>query len=328
MSPQLEWLLLLVLIALSAFFSGIETGTVSINRFRLDHLVRRRNRKAVYIRHMLDHPDQLLGTTLVGNNIVNTAMPVLATAIAIRSLGPDLGPWVSGFFMMVCILIIGEYLPKAWFQSHPIKRVLPMAGMLRFFNALFRPVTITLAWISRHVIPAPQGDGAARKEWLTREHLEYVLSPESGATPTLPDQKRRVIAGILNLAGKPCRTLMKSRKRLVAIRDTMRLDEILAVMRAQPYDQYPVWSEKSRRFTGILDAREVIRGSDRPNFILGECIRPPQFVDETLAADQLLPRMRLSRQPMLLITRSGGDEVVGFVTMELLLEQIIAPLYE
>lgn len=327
MSIQIEIALLAVLIVLSAFFSGIETGTVSINRFRLDHLVRRRNRKAVFIRKLLDHPDQLLGTTLVGNNIVNTAMPVLATSIAIRIFG-EWGPWVSGVFMSVCILILCEYLPKAWFQSHPIKRVLPLAWVMRFFGMLFRPVTVTLAWISRHVIPAPQGDGAARKEWLTREHLEYVLSPESGATPTLPDQKRRVIAGILNLAGKPCRTLMKPRHRLVSVRDTMRLDEILALMRAQPYDQYPVWSEKSRRFTGILDAREVIRGSSAPNFILGECIRPPQFVDEATAADQLLPRMRLSRQPMLLITRSGGDEVVGFLTMELLLEQIIAPLYE
>lgn len=214
MSIQLELVLLAVLILLSAFFSGIETGTVSINRFRLDHLVRRRNRKAVFIRKLLDHPDQLLGTTLVGNNIVNTAMPVLATSIAIRLFG-EWGPWVSGVFMSVCILILCEYLPKAWFQSHPIKRVLPLAWVMRFFGMLFRPVTITLAWISRHVIPAPQGDGAASKEWLTREHLEYVLSPESGATPTLPDQKRRVIAGILNLAGKPCRALMKPRHRLV-----------------------------------------------------------------------------------------------------------------
>lgn len=327
MSTRGEFLLLVLLVLFSAFFSGIETGAVSINRFRLDHLIRRRNRKAMFIRHLLDHPDQLLGTTLVGNNLVNTAMPVIAASMAIRHFGEYWGPWVSGFFVTVCLLILGEYLPKAWFQSHPIKRVLPLTGLLRFFSVVFRPVTLTLGWISRHVIPAPKGDPSARKEWLTREHLEFVLSPESGATPTLPDQKRRVIAGILSLAGKPSRALMKPRARLVAVRDSMGLEDLLVLMRAQPLDQYPVWSEKNRRFTGILDAREVIRGSARPGFSLAECIRPPQFVDEATAADELLPRMRLSRQPMLLITRSGSDEVVGFVTMELLLEQIIAPLY-
>jgi CBS domain containing-hemolysin-like protein len=180
----------------------------------------------------------------------------------------------------------------------------------------------------RLLIPAG-ADAAAleNKARITRKDILFLLSRESGATPDLGEQRRRMVIGVFALSDKTARDVMIPRERMLRITPDMPMREILELASRSRVKSFPVWSESDQRFTGILKVSDLFEHIDDPDLRLPDLIRPPQYIDSDMPADDLLPRLRMSRQPMLLI-RGDGGQVIGFVTSEVVLEEIVGPLYE
>lgn len=328
MNPLTEFLLLVMFLLGSGFYSGMETGIVSVNRVRLRHLVKRRDKRALKVQHYIEDPDRMLATTLVGTNLCNTAITVAGTSLMVRLTGdPRLGSVAAGVFFTVLILVFGEYLPKAWFQSHPLRRSGRFIGILNVSSRVFQGVAVPLIWGMKRLIPDPPEGEAPARDGITRADIQFLLSRESGATPDLGEQRRRMVLGVFDLSEKRARDVMIPRQNMVLVKQDTSLKEIRELAARLPVKSFPVYSDAEQRFTGILKLSDLFSVADDPAARWQSCLRPPQYVAEDTPADDLLPRLRLTRQPMLLV-RDDQDNVTGFVTTEVVLEEIVGPLEE
>lgn len=329
MSASTEWILFVFFLLASAFYSGIETGIVSINRVRLRHLIKRRDKRALQLDEMIQNPDSMLATSLVGTNLANTAFTVMGTRLIIEVIGSArVGGLVAAVFLTLLILIFGEYLPKAWFQSHPLIRSARFVPLFRFSQFLFHWISVPVIALVRLVIPAPaNAEDAEHRARITRRDIQFLLSRESGATPDLSEQRRRMVVGVFGLSEQNASDIMVPREKMLLIKPHTPMSEILELAAKSKVKSFPVYSDAEKRFTGILKLSDLFEHIDDRDLRVPDLIRPPQYVDEETPADDLIPRMRLTRQPMLLV-RDDQGMVTGFVTTEVVLEEIVGPLYE
>jgi CBS domain containing-hemolysin-like protein len=321
-----ELTLLFVLLLGSGYFSGIETGVVSINRLRFHQLLRKKKPGAATVHRFMKDPDLFFGTTLVGTNLCNVAFSVVAAGYAERHFGPA-GVWWAGLITIVLVLLFGEYLPKAWFQSRPMKRCMRFAPPLRFFARLFHVLIVPLQIFSRWLVPM-RGAEITASAWtpqITREDLLHLLDPESGATPSLTDQERRLIAGVLSLSEATAGALMLPRSRLRILDQSLPVPALLEALRKDPEDRLPMGSP-SGEIVGVLNVLEFLHHADDPGVRVSDYLRQPQFVSDDTPADELIARMRLNRQPLLFVRNRSGD-IMGYVTTQLVLEHIASGLY-
>lgn len=327
-TPAILFWLTLFLLG-SGFYSGIETGIVSVNRVRLRHRLKRKSRRARELQAFIEHPDRMLSTTLIGTNICNTAFTVLGTNLMVRLTGhPGLGNALAAVVLLMLILVFGEYLPKAWFQSHALDRSLRFVDVLRISSWCFHWISTPLTGMLNLLFPAPEGvDPEQARNRISRRDIQFLLSRESGATPDLDEQRRRMVQGVFDLSEKTARDVMLPRAAMRMIRSDTPMSEILELAGRTRAKSFPVYSDSEKRFTGILKLSDLYEHIDDPDLHVPRLLRPPQYVSDDTPADDLIPRLRLSRQPMLLV-RDDQDQVIGFVTTEVVLEEIIGPLYE
>lgn len=314
-------LLLLCLLG-SAFFAGMETGVISINRLRLRHLVRHHVPGAALLEGFLRKPDLLLSTTLVGTNLCHVMAAVFAASLGAHLL-PVGGASAAGAVVTLLILVCCEYLPKSWFAAFPARRALPFAKALRFFSWVFRPV----GWFITHVVAfvLPKAETQARaKPFLTREELIH-LTQEGERTGTLTPEETRMIHSVFELSGKSCGEVMQPRSAMVYVEQTMTVEELLAFARDKSFTRYPVWNRETQSFTGIVNLFEVLADEHPEGKTVQAYLRHPQFVEATVVVDHVMPRMRVTRQPMVLVT-NDRFEVVGLITIEDVLEEIVGRL--
>ncbi len=307
----------------AAFYAGMETGVVSVNRLRLHHLVRRNRKGARIIQKFLDEPDSLLGTTLVGTNICHVAVSVTAASIATSLLGTR-GLWVASPLVTVALLIGGEYLPKAWFRSYPAYRVIPFARILLVSRYVFYPIGMAVTTLARYAVPAPDPDQKKKEPLITREEIMH-LTRESEQAGSFSADERRMIHGVLELTRKPCGSIMVPRDRMITVQADSSTDDLIQLVRDKGFSRLPVLDAAGNQFIGVTHIRDVLTDPGRSRKTARDYVRPPQIVPASLSAEQVLPRMQQSRQPMALVA-DDRDEIVGLVTIEDILEEIVGTL--
>ncbi len=307
----------------SAFYSGMETGVVSVNRLRLHHLVRNKKKGAEIIQSFLDKPDHLLGTTLVGTNICNVAVSVTAASMATVFLGAQ-GFWIASLIVTIALLVGGEYIPKAWFRSYPAYRVIPFARLLQVSGYVFYPVSVAVTTLARYLVPAPDPDERKQTPFITREELKH-LTRESEQAGSFSADERRMIHGVLELTRKPCSLIMVPRYKMVHVGKDTDSDVMIRITRENGFSRLPVIDDEKKQFIGVVHVRDVLIDENRASKTAKDYMRPPQIVSSSASAGQILPGMQQSRQPMALIA-DNRNEIIGLVTIEDVLEEIVGQL--
>lgn len=312
------WVLAICLIG-GAFFAGIETGIVAINRLRLRHLVLRRVRGARLLEKFVQDPDLLLGTTLIGTNLCHVAATVSAAAIGASIAGPR-GVAAAGALLTVVVLVGCEYLPKAWFQSFPARRSLPFAPLLYASAWLFAPFRWVLAMIVNRllgVLPAKPRPPPL----LTREDLLHLAS-EGESSGILTAEETRMIRGVFELSGLACRDIMVPREKMVTVEHDWPAARVVELARQRRLHRFPVWHRERQTFIGVVHVFDIVRDRNRAGQTVERYARPPQLVGAHVLVDHILPRMRVTRQPMVLVT-DERFEVVGLLTLNDVLKEIV-----
>ena len=314
-----EVVLLLFCLGCGAFFAGIETGVISINRLRLQHLVRRQVPGAKTIRHFLTHSDLLLGTTLIGTNLSYVVSAVLAASIGRRLYG-GLGAAAAGAGLVVVVLVFCEYIPKAWFQAAPARRTLPFAGLLRAAANALRPFSFLVNLIIRWALPRRDAKGVEDKMLVTREELLH-LAREGERSGVLTSHESEMIHGVFDLTHKTCATLMTPRDKMASVSVAATPAEILALARVREFNRLPVYDPDQKSFVGVVHVFDVLADDAPAGKTAADYMRPPQLVASYLPVDHLLPRMRVTRLPLFLVT-DDRYEVIGLITLEDVLREV------
>ena len=318
----LATLLILFCLAGAWFFSGIETGLVALNRLRLHHLVRRKVPGADILQRFLQNSDLLLGTTLVGTNVCITMASTLTVSLASESYGAA-GSWAASALLTSVLVVFCEYFPKAWFQGFPSHRSLPFAGVLRLSSLVLAPLSRPLGWIIRKIVPPP-AEPEQGAPLVTRDEIVH-LAGEGKTTGILTPAEHQMIHEVIDLKTKICREIMTPRDRIVFVRQGAPVPELLDLARSREINRFPVFDEEKKVFVGLVHIFDVLADECPDGKRARDYVRPLQFVDENAPVDHILPRMRVTRQHMFLVT-DHRMEVIGLVTLEDVLDEVIGAL--
>lgn len=318
-------LLILLCMVCGAFFSGMETGVISINRMRLRHRVREGSRRAIILESYLGDTDKLLGTTLVGTNLCLVMVSTMTASLSLR-YGNETIRSIAAAVMGMVVLTFCEYLPKSWFHARPLDRCLRFAPLLRFFGRFLYPVGRLLTLATRWTVPGANSGPLRRGLFVSREHLRHIAR-DSEQWGHLTALERGLIDRVLRLQDRTAGKIMTPARDMITVDRTDNLGQFYDKIRKHGLIRMPVRDSTSGEFVGIINLF-YLTGSkveDQRTTRIEQYMRPPLFVPEAMPADDILPVLRRHRQPMALVRDQAG-RVTGLVTTEDVLKQIAGTL--
>ncbi len=313
---------LAVLIVLSAFFSGSETGLMTLNRYRLRHLAGDGHRGAQRALRLLERPDRLIGLILLGNNFVNILASSLSTIIALRLLG-EAGIAIAAGLLTLVILIFSEVAPKTLAALHPERIAFPAAlvygPLLKLLYPLVWVVNMVANGLLRLIGVRPE-DGA--NDSLSREELRTVVL-EAGAM--IPKQHKTMLLNLLSLEEIAVEDIMIPRNEIVGVDLSDDIETIENLLANTHYARLPVYEESIDQVVGILHMRNLLpllRRGELTHDNIRKAVREPYFVPEgTPLTRQLLNFQREQRRTGLVVDEYG--DILGMITLEDILEEIV-----
>lgn len=305
----------------SAFFSGYETGLISINRVRLQHLVERQNRRAAVLASFVNRPDKLLGTTLIGNNIANVLVSVLATSLLASVFGLGYQSELVAVVIVSCVvLIFGEIVPKTLFRRYAHRLCLTFVDVLNVCAWLFAPGVVLLGGAMRWLQRLGSGGPPRSSLSVTREELKH-LAREGEVGGELSGEEREMILGVFDFPFKTVFEVMVPLARTVTVSRDTTVAELLEVSERTGFARFPV--RDGRQIVGVANVYEAlfdphVDGSRTTESLM----RPPQQVLSTERINHVLPRLRASRLPLSVVINPEGQHV-GIVSLEDIVEEIV-----
>jgi Mg2+/Co2+ transporter CorB len=314
--------ILVVLLVLSAFFSGSETGLMAINKYRLRHLANQGHRGARLAQILLRKPDRLIGLILLGNNLVNIMAASIATIIGIRLFGTN-GVWIASLMLTVVILIFSEVAPKTVAAVHPERIAYPAAFVLFPLLKLLSPVVWLINGLANLVLkPFRVHTNVELIEQLNREELRTLVK-EGGQH--IPDDHQRMLVNILDLEQAVVEDVMIPRQDIIGIDLDDDWEEILLQLTQTVYTRMPVYRESIDQVEGLLHIRTVIAKLAHGELTFDDLIRSvrkPYFIPEGTALTQQLLEFQRRERRMGLVVDEYGD-IQGLVTLDDILEEIV-----
>ncbi|MGR8948833.1 MAG: HlyC/CorC family transporter [Gammaproteobacteria bacterium] len=316
-------IILLVLIAASAYFSSSETAMMALNRYRVKHLAENNHPGAKRAHNLLERPDRLIGLILLGNNFVNILAAQIATIIGLRLLGED-SLLITTTVLTVVVLIFAEVLPKTFAALHPEAVAFPSSLILRLMMWVFYPFVRLVNAISNTMLNVFDIDPGKRGEDpLDREELRTVVK-EAGAM--IPTKHKQMLTGILDLEKATVEDIMVPRSEIVAIDLESDWLEILSQLESCRHTRLPCYRNNPDNVIGLLHMRNLTRlvlNKDELNLDdLEALIVEPYFVPtKTNLHTQLINFQRQRQRTAFCVDEYG--EIEGLVTLDDLLEEVV-----
>lgn len=310
--------ILLICLLISATFSGIEAGILSVNRVRLRHQVKLSDKAAVKLDRLLAHPERLLVTVLLVTNFMNVCAVALGTQEFVRRLGP--AGYAIAFVVWLPIYLGVELLPKSLFRRFPYRALAPFAGLLRVADWLLSPLLGAGSAIYNAVFP-DRGHGL-KKIFFAREDFKY-LTRESERTGTLTKTGREMIHNVIDYRAVTARDVMIPLAGVRSIQAGASLDELFVLSRDTHLDWLPVVSDTGR-ITGIVRVFDVLL--DRENCAtVGDCARRIVTVVPDEPAYNVIRKLRAARSRLAVVLDASGA-ALGLVSLDDLLKRLVSPV--
>lgn len=326
---QLSSLILIgICILLSAFFASSESAFLALERVRLAHLVNTNKPGAQRIADMIERPERLLSTILLGQNMVNVAFTALITIVVLNLLGEGregLATVVATLVGTALLLIFGETIPKT-IAVHQSERItFWYARPLKMIETLFWPIVFLLQGITNWTTRLLGVDPRARDSITEGELLTLIDIGE--AEGTFEPSEAELLRDVFRFGDRHVREVMTPRPEIVGVPREATLSEFLEVYDAHSHTRFPVYNGSSEDIIGILSAKDVLRemarngGMDMGD-IVTEVLRDPLFVPETKRTAELFEEMRKDGHQMAIIVDEYGG-LAGLVTLKRLSEEVV-----
>lgn len=319
-----QFILLAVLIGMSAFFSASETALMSLSKIRIRHLMEEKVKGAAVVNRLVENPNKLLGSILVGNNIVNIGASALATSLAIHYVG-SAGVGVATGIMTLLVLIFGEITPKSLATQHSEFISLKIAGIINFFVVLFNPIVFVLLLLTNGLIRLLGGKPAGSQPFITEDELKTIVtvSHEEGV---LEVEEKQMIYNVFEFGDAQVKDVMTPRTDMIALEVGVSYEKIIETFRAEQFSRIPIYQETTDNIIGILYIKDLIfKANENNEFVIQDYMREPHFTFEFKKTTELFQELRLKRIPMAIVLDEYGG-TAGIVTMEDLIEEIVGDI--
>ena len=324
-SDTYQIIILLVLLALSAFFSSNETALMSVNRIRLRSLADEGNKRAAMALDILeDQTPKLLSAILIGNNIVNIAASSLATTLA-YSFGGYMVSIVT-LILTVLILIFGEITPKNYATINSEKLTLRYIPVFKFLMTIMTPVIFIINLFSRGVMRLMRVDPDAATKAMTEEELRTIVdvSHEDGV---IESDEKEMIYNVFDLGDATAKDIMVPRVHVTFADVDSTYDELIDIFREDKFTRLPVYKDSQNNIVGIINMKDLLLYDKDTEFVIDNFLRKPHFTYERKSISDLLVEMKDSTFNIAIVLDEYGD-MAGLITLEDILEEIVGEIHD
>lgn len=315
------FIILTVLIFISAFFSSSETGMMSLNKYRLRHLVQNGHKSAKRVSTLLERPDRLIGLILIGNNLVNILASSIATILAIRLYG-DYGVAVATFGLTIVLLIFAEVTPKTLAAYFPERIAFPASYVLQTLLIPFYPFVWGLNQITNCVLKMFRINIDDQADALTHEELRSVVN-ESGAL--IPRRHRDMLLSVLDLENVTVEDIMVPRNEIAGIDINDDWKSIVKKLTHSTHTRILLYRDTLDDAVGFVHSRDVLKLVSKTKFskeTLLRAVREIYFVPEGTPLNVQLLKFQRNKIRIGLVVDEYGD-LQGLITLEDILEEIV-----
>lgn len=315
--------IMIILVALSAFFSASETAYTSFNRAKMKSLASEGNKRAASALKLAENYDKLLSTILVGNNIVNISLSSLATVFFVECFKEttfaSASAGISTAVITVVVLIFGEISPKSIAKEHAEGFAMGIAWILRFLIVILTPINfIFMLWkkILSKVFKAKNIDTVTEGELLT-------LVDEAHEDGSIDEYNKELIENIFDFDDITAGEIATHRTEMTLLDISDDMSEWDNIIVNSRFSRYPIYGDSVDDIIGILDARSYLRLEDKSrDNVMNTVVSPAYFVPEAVKADVLFKNMREHKESMAIVLDEYGG-LFGTVTMTDLVECIV-----
>jgi len=327
--PFLALGIVILCLALSAFFSGSETALTAASRARMHALEGAGDERAGIINRLLLAKERLIGAMLIGNSIVNIGASAFTTSVLVQFFGAE-GAIYATVVMSILIIIFAEVMPKTMAISTPDRSALLLARPVALAVALFGPLTLAIEAVVRGLL-RPFGFRIGENEAVlsaTEELRGAVdLLHSEGSVET---EARKMFGGLLDLAELEVSDIMVHRTKMRTISADLPPEDIVREVLSSPHTRLPLWSGSPDNIIGVLHAKDLLRaydaaGGKAANLDVREIALDPWFVPDTNSLQEQLKAFLSKKMHFALVVDEYG-EVMGLVTLEDILEEIVGDI--
>ena len=315
-------LTLFILLLVSAFFSGSETGMMSLNRYRLRHQ-RKKSAGARRAAKLLATPDRLIGLILIGNNAVNILAAIIANALAIIYVGEAAAPWVATATLTILVLVFAEVTPKTIAAQYPEWFAFKASHILKPLLTLLWPLVWAINKLTNGLVKLLGFDpNSSRDDGLDTEELRSVVDLSGHK---MSDSHQGMLKGILDLENVTVEDIMIPRNEINGLDIEDESDVLMAKLFKSEYTRMPIYDGDINNIVGIFHIRKanhLARAAQVTHGAIKRFAEEPYFIPASTTLTTQLLNFKTTRNRFAVVVDEYG-EVKGLVTLEDILEEIV-----
>ena len=320
------FIVLIVLLALSAFFSSAETALTTVNRIRIRNLADEGNKNAKIVLKITDDSSKMLTAILIGNNIVNLSAASLTTTLA-YSLGGSLVAIANGI-LTVAILLFGEITPKTMATIHAEKVSLAYAQIIHIFMKIMTPFIFIINGLTNVVLFILRVDPNDHKRAMTENELRTIVnvSHEDGV---IESEEKEMIYNVVDLGDAKAKDVMVPRVHVTFADVNCTYEELIDIFREDKFTRLPIYEDTTDNVIGTINMKDLLLYDygNTKEFHIRDIMREAYFTYEYKNISELLVEMRDSTFNIAIVLDEYG-EMAGLITLEDILEEIVGEIHD
>ena len=322
-SDAIQLVVLVILLALSAFFSSAETALTTVNRLRVRALVDDGDACAIILAKVIDDPGKLLSAILIGNNIVNISASSIATVLATNFFG-SAGAGIATGIMTLLVLIFGEVTPKTMASLKAEKIALSYAKIVYVIMVVFTPLIFILDLLSGGILRLFGIDPDKRDDSVTEEDLRTIVEAghEDGVLET---EEHKMINNVFDFGDHQAKDIMVPRVDMCFLKLDATYEDFMKIYREEKFTRIPVYEETRDNVIGILNVKDLILYDKDQEFHVKDFLREAYYTYEFKNTSELMMEMRKNSISIAIVLDEYGA-TAGLVTLEDLLEEIVGDI--
>lgn len=318
------WLgLVLVLIILAAFFSAAEIGMMSINRYRLRHLVKSGHHAAKMVQKQLNHPEKLLSSVLIGNTLANIFASMAMTFVG-QKLYQETGVAIAEVILTILLLVFAEMTPKTWAALFPEQVSFAVIYFLRFMQVLFTPLSFLTTKMANFLLYCfGVSTDQSAKDKLSYEELRAVVAEVDNGL--VPKEHQSMLVRLLDLEQAQVEDVMIPKGEIVGIDLTLPWVDILDQLKTIVHTRVPVYRHQIDELLGVIHMREIAQLALNDEFNMDELCRlieEPIYIPAATPLNNQILQFRVKKARSGFVVNEYGD-LMGLVTLEDILEEVV-----
>ena len=323
-SDAIQLVVLVILLALSAFFSSAETALTTVNRLRVRALVDDGDERAIVLAKVIDAPGKLLSAILIGNNIVNISASSIATVLATKFFG-SAGAGIATGLMTLLVLIFGEVTPKTMASLKAEKVALSYAKIIYAIMFVFTPLIFILDLLSGGILRLFGVDPNKRDDSVTEEDLRTIVEAghEDGVLET---EEHKMINNVFDFGDHQAKDIMVPRVDMCFLKLDATYEDFIEIYKEEKFTRIPVYEETRDNVIGILNVKDLLLyNPQEQEFHVKDFLREAYYTYEFKNTSELMMEMRKNSISIAIVLDEYGA-TAGLVTLEDLLEEIVGDI--